>query len=60
MIFYPQYTAQFAREKIFELLSIAYLDSVDFFWEGEKLGPSINDITHLRGRGDLPKGEVTP
>ena len=24
------------------------------------VGPSINDVTHLWGRGDLPKGEVTP
>ena len=24
------------------------------------LGPPINDVTHLWGRGDLPKGEVTP
>ena len=23
-------------------------------------GPSINDVNHLRGRGDLPKGDVTP
>ena len=23
-------------------------------------GPSINDITHLEGREDLPKGDVTP
>ena len=23
-------------------------------------GPSINDITHLGWRGDLPKGDVTP
>ena len=22
-------------------------------------GPSINDVTHLGGRGDLPKGNVT-
>ena len=25
-----------------------------------KKGPSINDVTHLWGRGDLPKGDVTP
>ena len=23
-------------------------------------GPSINDVTHLGGRGDLPKDDVTP
>ena len=22
--------------------------------------PSINDVTHLGGRGNLPKGDVTP
>ena len=24
------------------------------------LRPSINDVTHLGGRGDLSKGDVTP
>ena len=24
------------------------------------LGPSIDDVTHLGGRGDLPKGDITP
>ena len=23
-------------------------------------GQSINDVTHLGGRGDLPKGDITP
>ena len=23
-------------------------------------GPSLNDVTHLGGTGDLPKGDVTP
>ena len=24
------------------------------------MGPCINDVNHLGGRGDLPKGDVTP
>ena len=24
------------------------------------MGPSINDITHLRGEGDLSKGDISP
>ena len=24
------------------------------------MGPSINDVTYLGGRGNLPKGNVTP
>ena len=23
-------------------------------------GPSLNDVTHLGGTGDLPKGDITP
>ena len=29
-------------------------------WCKYTLGLSINDVTHLGGRGDLPKGDVTP
>ena len=24
------------------------------------MGPSINDVTHIGGREDLPKGDVNP
>ena len=34
----------------------AYMHGIDM----TSLGPSINDVTHLVGREELPKEDVTP
>ena len=48
-----------------EIISLYYstklVDHNKLFWNFTQipsLGPSINDDTHFRGRGDLPKGDV--
>ena len=41
-------------------LIISYLKYHPPMLDNQSKRPSINDITHLEGRGDLPKGDVTP
>ena len=45
-------------DTLFEQISKILEDSFDVF-NGTK-GPSINDVTLLGERGDLPKGNITP